>query len=238
LDLGEWNSMADWVNQKKFRVRNKHPFWQLAKGLNKNIDLPVLEDKLQGKEEGALAGAYLTSTHALRRIFLEVAHGMCPEMWKWMDSGPLYCSKNKPELFEVKFQDWLQHFGLYESWQHEWFKWHVDACRKDGRNSEGGWCFPNDVGHAIEILLPSKLAGKKAREHVRLEMDRVMDLVFGRLQVGDTHLKWFIRYQIMGHAAITIAEDEMKHPSVINKGIVQAYNRLHLGKLRKRTRRR
>jgi len=230
--------MADWINKKKFRVRNKHPFWQPVKGLNKSSGSPAFEGEFQKQEKGALADGCSVSTDALRRRFLEISHGMCPEMWKWLDSGPLYCSKNKPGLFEAKFQDWLHHFGLYEMWQYEWFKWHVDTCKKEGRNSEWGWFFPNDIGRSIEIPLPSKLTGKKARKHVRLEVEGVMDLVFGRLQVGDTHLKWFIRYQIMGHAAIAIAEDEMKHPSVINKGIAQVSNRLFLGTLRKRTRRR
>lgn len=230
--------MADWINKKKFRVRNKYPFWQPGKELSRNVDSPLPSGEPQGQGGGVLAVHEPNATDVLRRRFLEIAHGMCPEMWKWLDAGPLYCWKNKPELFEVKFQDWLQHFGLYDAWQYEWFKWHVDICKKEGKGSEWGWFLPGDVGRAIQIPLPSNLTGKEARKHVRVKVDGVMDLVFGRLQVGDTHLRWFIRYQIMGHSAIAIGEDARKHPSVINKGIAQASSRLCLDALRKRRRRR
>ena len=232
---GGKKDMADWINRKQFRVRNKYPYWEVVDPGGTEVG----DFRSKGESEdfglwGWVRGS--TPREALRKRFLELAHGMCPEMWERFDSGPLQCSSNKPELFEVKLREWLQHFGLYDSWQDDWIRSHLDRCLQRGIGSEGGWFFPESMGSGIGLVLPPGLEGREARQKVRESVDRMLDQVFGRLQVGDSHLKWFIRYQVMGHSSKVIALDEGRHPSVINKGIAEMADRLAIETLRKRRR--
>ncbi len=224
--------MADWINKKKFRVRNKHPYWEADKAGIKFPPTPEFEDEVAD----AVLVEGSTPTSALRRRFLEFARAMCPEMWERLDSGPLHCSTMKPELFELKLREWLECYGLYDNWQYDWFKWHIEFCNMKKCNSAEGWFFPEGLGSKVEIQVPLELEGKSARKYVKHTVDGVLDQVFGRLQVGDSHLKWFVRFQVMGQTAALIAQQEMKHPSVINKGIAEVFHRLSLETLRKRTR--
>ena len=228
--------MADWINKKKFRVRNKHPHWITGKDGVGVPSLPRFEDEGLGLDIGGIG--FSTPTMALRRRFLEFSRVMCPEMVERFDSGPLYCFGNKPEFFEQKFREWLEHYGFYDKWQYDWFEWHIKVCKKKNCGSELGWFFPEEAGSKVEISLPSELKGREARRYVEQALGGILDQIFGRLQVGDTHLKWFIRFQVMGHTAALIAQEEMKHPSVINKGIAEMADRLSLKTLRRRTRRR
>ena len=226
---------AGWINKKKFRVRNKHPYWGAIKDGMKIV--PAAECGGEVGDPGVVLMESSTPTDALRRRFLELARTMCPDMSERLDSGPLHCSTMKPELFELKLREWLECYGLYDNWQYDWFKWHIEFCNTKKCNSAESWFFPEGLGSKVEIHVPLELEGESARKYVKHAVNGVLDQVFGRLQVGDSHLKWFVRFQVMGHAATLIAQEEMRHPSVINKAIAEVFHRLSLETLRRRTRR-